>query len=345
MGFGPHAVVTAKVFILSYLVLVINGDNVVAKGDTWELPVNHVAYRGLHNNLTELLKAQNIDGWVSVLTYSLPFKSLLLNCMYSLKTYGKVSNFIVAAFDNVTLSDCLKRDLPCYNGSQVTHTSVRDPTLAPEHYLAENYRTIVWAKVNLTKNVLERNFSMFFADVDVAFIRNVRKSYRKVFEYTKADAVFMRQERGHTVLNSGVYALKSNHRSISLISRWLSLRTASGARGNQPALQVLAYRSYGICDSLATCQVAKSRKLAAVYLSPSPLKDGQFCLPDLEQLTICDPRNLFLHMHCNQDSGAKIQGLKKHGLWFLDDDDVPLNDTHWSLPCENEVAWNGYIGV
>ena len=72
---------------------------------------------GLHNDLSALLAAQHSDQCISVFVFSRAVTRWALNSIYSLVTFGKATNFIVAATDAASLAKCLDLGLPCYNAT------------------------------------------------------------------------------------------------------------------------------------------------------------------------------------------------------------------------------------
>ena len=88
----------------------------------WLLSPAHQAelpYLGLEDDLTALLKVQSSHNWVSVFLFNSGFADLTVNCIYSYINYGKAHNYVVYAFDDVSLKHCMRFKLPCYNATSL----------------------------------------------------------------------------------------------------------------------------------------------------------------------------------------------------------------------------------
>lgn len=85
----------------------------------WLDPSSHTKpYIGLHNNLDELLRVQaSADGIVTWTFFTNIWRTLLMNFVYSLMRYGKVTSYIVVTLDEPSLRTCIGLRLPCYNAT------------------------------------------------------------------------------------------------------------------------------------------------------------------------------------------------------------------------------------
>ncbi len=82
-------------------------------------------YMGLHNDLDTLLRVQaSNEGIVTWTFFTNSWRVLLMNFVYSLMRYGKVTSFIVVTLDPVALQTCMSLNLPCFNASATAPTVV-----------------------------------------------------------------------------------------------------------------------------------------------------------------------------------------------------------------------------
>lgn len=296
----------------------------------WQTGNSNTSYHGKHNDLPSLLRAQAFDGWITVFAFSAPFKLLLLNCLYSLITFGKVSSYIVTAFDSESLRQCLELNLPCYNGTHLTESKV---TAQEQFFNSPNYLNVVWSKVKLAQEVVQLNYTLHYSDVDVVYLKDIRQHYKALWSRFQPDAFFNVEdvEQLETVVNSGVYVLSPNTRTIGLLAAWAASRR-TGPRSDQTdqgGLNSLLYSHFAICTTPVTCALTKKRNLVAVYRMPTP--NHHHCITP--QTHVCAQRILFIHAICIGDSHNKAKLFQQLKLWFIDGAGRPFNERP-ALPCQ-----------
>ena len=126
------------------------GNNNLPAGQsaTPHVPPPHM---GLHNELDALLAAQHSERCISVFVFSRAVTRWALNSIYSLVTFGRATNFIVAATDAASLARCLDLGLPCYNAT--AFLLGRRGVAVSAHKLGlatPRYQALVWGQVVLT---------------------------------------------------------------------------------------------------------------------------------------------------------------------------------------------------
>lgn len=125
-------------------------------------------YTDLHNDLAALLAAQHSERCVSVFVFSRAVTRWALNAIYSLVTFGRASNYIVAATDAASLAHCLALGLPCFNATAFLLGRRGEAVSAHKLGLATpRYQALVWGKVVLAASVLRLGYSVHVSDVDV----------------------------------------------------------------------------------------------------------------------------------------------------------------------------------
>ena len=95
----------------------LHGSRNLPAGQSASTTPHVTPHTGLHNDLSALLAAQHSEQCISVFVFSRAVTRWALNSLYSLITFGKATNFIVAATDAASLAKCLELGLPCYNAT------------------------------------------------------------------------------------------------------------------------------------------------------------------------------------------------------------------------------------
>ncbi|KAG1678742.1 hypothetical protein FOA52_012781 [Chlamydomonas sp. UWO 241] len=330
-----------------------------ASSTPWLLPASMVLpYEGLHNRAEVLLRLQAThDGWVSVFMFSDAVSWWTLNCVHSYIQYGASTSYVVAAPDEASLLMCTRLRLPCLN------MSAMGLGVAPAgsggggggggggalQWRSAAYYSMVWAKVALVRRVLELGHHVHFSDVDVVYLRQVWPSYRRLFATSGPDAIFMSEQwqqapsRGGpgggggavaglggsgyvNLFNTGVYAMRSNPRSLAFMDLWYGNGTQQ--QGNQIAINDLAFgsdASFAFCQSAPECNLLRRRGLTALLLHPSQSTHAG-CPPRrlASPADACDDGRLFIHFICSPDGwglkgrGSKGTMLNAHALRLLD---------------------------
>lgn len=247
------------------------------------------------------------------------------------------------------------RGLPCYNATDMLQPpTTASSTGGPAEFGSESYMAVVWAKVRVMQQVLKLGYNLFFSDVDVVYLRPVHASYKRIFDVVNPDAIFMHEEirppaagvlgpqhQHINVMNSGVYAMRSNNASLQLVDMWLDPANRCG-HGNQCALNSLAYRGFMLCTSSSSCSAARAHTgMAAVYRHPqqfadvAQLPDKQCPSPAMPPgINMCHDVRLYVHGICTKGwSGAQVDPLAPptktdlytaYSLWLVDEKGQPL---------------------
>jgi len=324
----------------------------------------------LANHLPELLHAQQANQWVTVFMFSADAQRWVLNCVYSYIKFGEANNYIVAATDEASLQACLQLRLPCYNASSAMGNSELD---------------LVWAKVAVAKQVLDLGYNVHYSDVDVVYMRPVWPSYYRLFQKFQPDAIFMNETGGTgldplprraadvalavdpptgyvNLLNTGVFAMRSNVVTRRLMATWLGMRgvgdgggvsssSSAGWRGNQAPLNSRAFVDYVPCEVYETCATARQAGLPAVFRHPPQFGSQRGPCP-METLgdVPCHKDTLFVHMNCRSKWPGWLwwvsmaQTLESYRLMLLDEQLRPVYNEdspatrHPFLPCKGP-AW------
>ena len=248
----------------------------------WLLPPStRLRYEGHHNNLDRLLSLQaRKDRWVTVFIFNRAVRRWTMNAIYSYVKFGRSINYVAAAVDESSLVACLRLRLPCYNASLVPEAARKgsgDGLVAEIN--TQRYLAIVWGKVVMAQRVISRGYHLHLSDVDVVYFRTVFSSYHLLFKKAPhLDAVFMweevvNEETGMlNLLNTGVYAMLSNNYTQRLMDDWLDPPGGRVGHDQSTLNRRLAFKSFTLCTSPATCQAAKEAGWATVYRHPPQVR-------------------------------------------------------------------------
>lgn len=305
-------------------------------------------YHGMHNDLEGLLKLQSRDGWITFLPWTSGVRRFGLNCFYSLMKYGKNRNFIIAAYDPVTIGACRMLNLPCYNATAYSASIVGGIF----HFGTREHYTILYAQRNLARHVVSLGYNVHGSDIDVVFLRDVSAAIAPIFTQMQPDAIFVTEESAPSpdrtgyinMINSATYFIKASSRSLMLLEHWI--KPESGV-DDQQWLNNLRGVAYSFCDSYATCLSVKRRGHAAVYRHPSFFTGGS-CIRDVLDPEPCHPRRLYVHYLCGVGWEGKHKAWDKLNFWFVDSHGNPMwedgggpHGKHAFLPCTQGHAWEG----
>ena len=72
--------------------------------------------------------------------HSLPATRFVANCLYTLHKYGKQPHFIVAVFDPVSLAECKRLNLPCFNAEGFSGQRIEDG----DHGFGSRHAVAMW---------------------------------------------------------------------------------------------------------------------------------------------------------------------------------------------------------
>lgn len=340
--------------------------SVVAVGAPYEAaapwtapPGTTFPYTNLENDLTRLLEVQASEHrWISMVTMTAKIKRFVVNCLYSLHKYGKQPHYMVATFDDISLAECKRLNLPCLNATMFSQQRIEDG----DHGFGSQHAVAMWwAKQTLTTELIRRNYNVHASDVDVVYFRNMNLSYDRIFSDTKADGIFAAEEGGPgepwepvhpsksyiNLINAGVYAIQANNRTLDFMLRW----TAPEGRKHmdQVYLNHLHTEAYVFCTSHSTCRSAQGHGKFALFRHQF-FFPGTSCIqniypPDNSEPDPCNPRRLYLHFLCTCCWDAKSKCWEHNRLWFVDTNLKPMytdgggSEQHPFMPCKEEVAW------
>mmetsp|Transcript_14557 Transcript_14557/g.31710 ORF Transcript_14557/g.31710 Transcript_14557/m.31710 type:complete len:380 (+) Transcript_14557:167-1306(+) len=309
-------------------------------------------YKGLEHNLVELVKVQaSTSKWITLMTFTGAIKRFVLNCIYSMTTFGRQPHYLVATFDPESLALCIKLNLPCYNASSLSQVRITNEA-HPFDTPASN--ALWWAKQQLTFEILSMGYNVHGSDADVVYFREILPSYQHIFDQTWADGAFLMEEAVTenpedfesyiNLMNAGVYALKSSPRVLKFVHHWLR----NLEEMDQVRLNNLMGAAYMLCESRAMCHASKRHHKAAFYRHPH-IFPGTSCTQPFEG-DPCDERRLYIHFLCESGWDRKAGAWSDMQLWLVDEQGVPLwsnpaagvggagKPTHPFLPCQG-LAW------
>lgn len=110
------------------------------------LPPPPQRYKGLHNNLRQLLNLRastdplGLGRWVAVLDYTLGQRDFFLNVLYSFLFFGQGKDFFIVANSlHSALIDCIEMQLPCYNSS-LEYAWIRNVTTLGQYLHADHIK-------------------------------------------------------------------------------------------------------------------------------------------------------------------------------------------------------------
>lgn len=72
--------------------------------------------------------------------HPLPATRFVANCLYTLHKYGKQPHFIVAVFDPVSLAECKRLNLPCFNAEGFSGQRIEDG----DHGFGSRHAVAMW---------------------------------------------------------------------------------------------------------------------------------------------------------------------------------------------------------
>ncbi|UJR06637.1 hypothetical protein I4U23_010921 [Adineta vaga] len=310
--------------------------SIIALGTPWLFPKSNTLfpYLGMHNDLDALLQIVTKQSKkVTMLGFTWHWQAMLQNNIFTLVRFARATNYIVVAFDEVTLLVCIELNLPCYNGSSYVPNYQKNTFLPREGTYGQPYwEAIGWYWVPLCLDILRKRYTIIKSDADISFApKNIWKAYELMSEKTGADLIFMRE----LPINTGhLYAIP-NDRVISCFEEWIASRSWFKLT-EQMTLMRLHNKTYMVCDSKVSCNRVKMvsmvhvaghpfhaknqhSKMAAVTTYRSPYaRFRQICPPD-QIISPCDADVLYVHAICAPGTISKIRKLKQLGFWLMSD--------------------------
>ena len=329
-------------------------------------------YQGLENNLDALLKVRaSPSGWISVTYMTEKIKRFALNWIFSLVTLGRQPHYIIAVFEDESLAACKALNLPCFNATALAPVKIENM----QHTLHGSQ--LQWTKIHVSYQILVKGYHLHASDSDVVYLRNLNKSYDLIFKDTHADAIFAPEEgvlnsqqrldleswaSGSNkeihlnIINSGVYAVTSTNRSITMFYRWWHERSWD----DQGWLNRFHGKAHVICSGMMACLTLQRAGWMTIFLH-APFYEGRSCWANPEDRTPgmkdeggvwsprygCDTRRLYVHFLCGCCWQLKTDSFEAAKLWLIGEDLKPKwerigangNSTHPFLPCQEDTAW------
>ncbi len=112
----------------------------------------------------------------------------LQNWYYSITRFGRARNFVLYAFDNSSISECLTLGFACYNGTNLMNMTFTDEDVTHGNPL---YYKLVWGKPFIMQSVLQRNYTVIFSDLDTVWFKNAARTMSASVEEHDADMLAM----------------------------------------------------------------------------------------------------------------------------------------------------------
>lgn len=323
----------------------------VALSSPWLFPKSQALfpYLGLHNDLDALLHIMaHHSRKVMILGFNWHWQAMVQNNIFTLVRFTRTTNYIIAAGDELTLFVCIELNLPCYNATLYMIRSQGNISISQEGFYNDSYYlALVWYLLPLYLDILRKGFAIMKSDADISFAgKNIWKECESMIQKTQADLVFMAE----SPVNTGHFYAAPSHRVMRFFENWIQSQNSFKTLNDQQALAQLKGKIYTVCDSVASCNHAKTLsvtfsnknkrgeneteiKMAAVYTYPSSFaRFGGGCPPDT-RINPCDDGVLYVHTNCMTGFRSKMNKLKQLGFWLMNDPcteiriDVPFRST------------------
>ena len=301
--------------------------------------IQSLRYVGLYNDLDALLQVQARpvgEGYkgVSIIFFNYQMSVLLQNCLYSMVKFAGVCNYIVVVWDEPSLDVCLDMNLPCYNATSMIPGGVPIASDKEARLHTKDYNRITWMKPVVVQSVLEKDYVVHASDIDITYLpMNLWRSYMQYILEVNATAAFQKETK--SIVNTGNYVILPTKAGKTFMSKWMATALDAIESGNheQHALGELYRRKHPFahCRDPKECKEKRQKyikrkdfPLIRRTFSPWGSVYGSECaqkrLTSIHPVNPCSYPHLYFHAICLPGgSSAKMDALKKAGLWFMDD--------------------------
>ncbi|RNF13851.1 uncharacterized protein Tco025E_06184 [Trypanosoma conorhini] len=280
-------------------------------------------YEGKHNDLDSLLKIQSIqNGFVTVVVFNSFWRDHLHNFAYSFAKKAKMRNLIVAATDAAALSLCLSFRLPCLNASIFAEPEGDEKSAGIASSQKAGFTRKVteeysWVKPRLAIAVLRRGYAFMLADLDITWNRSPMPYLRK----SHLDLLHQCDNKAQLSINSGLYMVRPNERTLRYFQDMMSFRTDESADQNAMKLFMKYDHVHGVSHQClprwefnmkCNYKLERSRRLErgreTFLWRPYPVNET--------------PKWVAMHATCLSGAKDKIRYFKTIKAWFLDELDA-----------------------
>ena len=315
----------------------------------WLLPPNSTVFP--YSNITDgdidsilrlrSKKILNTENCISLLFFDAPFTVMFQNLIYTMTKFGgAVDNFVVGVWSDANMNICRNiMNFPCIDvrnltgNYQLNTVDGEESTGEFAKFHSDRYLRITWLKPIVVLALLEKNYAVHFVDSDVSFTtKPLWESLLTFIQEGNADGAF--QLEGP--LNTGMFIVLPKNSTIELFRAWAGLFYQGLILKNddQQGLVSLEGTAYKTCRDYVTCLEMYGRisadedrrdRIAIIRLFPNgdPRLYPHHCAfretNEAFKANPCSFRTLFIHPVCQGDYLTKINVLKHHEFWFLDD--------------------------